>query len=167
MLKTNAAVSRAIRTNGLRLVPADIVDEAMDLCIETARLADENDPETARKKVLDAFDSINVTPADLKQYGVDPGKLGPAELEELRGIYTAIASSQTTWKDVLAEKKAEAKEDEPQAAAKGAKSRAKSAAAKAKGAAAKGCDHPDGFAPSADDPDGEKSCVHCGQTSEE
>src|SRR5262249_19719900 len=96
--KEAASVSKAVRQLGLRIIPADLVEEAMDRCIQTMRQGDEKDPDDARKRLADAFASIGVSPRDLTDYlGHDLGKLGPQELAKLRAIYAAIRDGESTW----------------------------------------------------------------------
>jgi hypothetical protein len=59
--KQNALISKAIRTLGLRLVPGDIIDECMDLVLETQKKKDAEDPDTAKRKLFDAFGSQGVS----------------------------------------------------------------------------------------------------------
>lgn len=96
--KQNALFSKAIRTNGLRLLPGDIVDECMAAAIKTAQNADAQDPDAARRKLLDAFAGIGVSAEDLKRYIGDLSKLSPRELAELRALYAAIKDGETTWR---------------------------------------------------------------------
>lgn len=96
--KKNALLSKAIRTNGLRLVPGDLIDECMDLAVKTARAADAQDPDAARKKLLDAFSALNVSADDLKRYSGDLSKLSPKDLTELRALHAAIKDGETTWR---------------------------------------------------------------------
>jgi len=101
-VKTAAEISKAVRTLGLRLVPGDILDEAMAQCVATLRNADAADPDAARKKLVDAFDAIGVKPSDLRNYlEHDVGSCSPAELGELRALYVTIRDGETTWKDVM------------------------------------------------------------------
>jgi len=66
--KRAALISKAIRTIGLRIIPGDLQDEAEDI-IKTVRLDEAaKDPTTERKKIVDAFDGINVRAADLTEY---------------------------------------------------------------------------------------------------
>lgn len=102
-VKQAALVSKALRTLALRIVPGDLVDEAMDAVIETQQRGDKTDPEAAKKRVVDAFASIGVSPASLKEYlGHDVASCAPAELVHLRAVYAAIKDGETTWKDVVA-----------------------------------------------------------------
>ena len=102
-LKQGSAVSKTIRTLGLRLIPGDILDECKTLILETQKKgAAAEDPESARKLVLDSFASIGVLPDDLARYiGHDTNIFQPAELQQLRGIFSAIRSGDATWKDAM------------------------------------------------------------------
>jgi len=113
-VKQAALVSKALRTLALRIVPGDLVDEAMDVVLETQRKGDTADPEAARKKLVDAFVGIGVSPASLKEYlGHEVSACAPAELVHLRAIYAAIKDGETTWKDTIAKG-----EDAPKSTAK-------------------------------------------------
>ncbi|MCA8017774.1 hypothetical protein [Burkholderia metallica] len=105
--KQQALISKAVRTLGLRLVPGDIIDECMNLVVETKKKEDAEDPDAAKRKLFDAFAAIGVRAEQLKEYlGNDATTLTPAELSDLRSIYAAIRDEETTWRDVM-ENKAE------------------------------------------------------------
>jgi hypothetical protein len=116
--KENALISKAIRTEGLRLVPGDLLDECERTILETIRRADAEDPDAAKRKIFDSFATVGVTVDQLKLYlGHDGSTLTPKELQDLRAIYAAIRDGETTWKatiePVLAERrKAEAAKDD-------------------------------------------------------
>ncbi len=100
--KEAAEVSKSIRTLGLRHVPGDILDEAMELCVQTMANSDAKDPEAARKAIVDAFSAIGVKPADLKLYlGQDVGSCSPAQIGELRALYAALKAGEFAWSDVI------------------------------------------------------------------
>lgn len=100
--KHNALVSKAIRNNALRILPGDLLDEAMDTCMATLRRQDAQDPDSARKKVVDAFAGIGVKPSDLKLYlGHEVASCSPAEIQSLRQVYAAIKDGETSWAEVL------------------------------------------------------------------
>lgn len=107
-LKQGSAVSKTIRTLGLRLIPGDILDECKALIEATrAKGAQAEDPEAARKSILDNFADIGVMPADLSRFiGHDTNIFQPAERDLLRGIFVAIKNGNATWAEVLAEKPA-------------------------------------------------------------
>lgn len=102
-MKQGSAVSKAIRTSGLRLVPGDILDECKKMILATKQAgANAEDPESARKGILDNFASIDVMPADIaKLVEHDTDHFTPADRELLRGVYTAIKNGIATWKEVL------------------------------------------------------------------
>lgn len=109
--KQNALISKAVRTNGLRLVPGDIVDECMDLCIATQKKRDSEDPDAAKRKIFDSFGNIGVSVEQLKAFlGNDGSTLTPKELADLRATYTAIKDGDTTWHEVVEEAAKDAKE---------------------------------------------------------
>lgn len=105
-MKINAAASRAIRTNGLRLIPGDIVEEALDQVRATQQKKDAADPDAARKKVADAFSAIGVMPADLREYLGHPlDQCSPAELADLRAVYASVRDGAATWAELMEAKR--------------------------------------------------------------
>lgn len=102
--RTNALVSKALRTLALRLLPGDILDECMAMCIRVAEDEDAKDPNAARKQLVDAFFDIGVTATQLQNYiGHALDTLAPAELTRLRAVYAAIRDGETTWQEVAEE----------------------------------------------------------------
>lgn len=100
--KQNALVSKAIRTLGLRLIPADIIDECMDVVVETQNKQDAVDPDAAKRKMLDAFAGLGVSAADIAVYLAHPADvLTPKELADLRGIFQAIKDGELSWREVI------------------------------------------------------------------
>ena len=106
LVKQNALLSKALRTNAQRLLPWDIVERCMQIAKETLAKEDKTDPDAAKRRLVDAFVVIGVEPIDLEAYlGHSLSRpLQPAELEGLRGIYTAIRDGEMTWEDVMASK---------------------------------------------------------------
>ena len=109
MTKSGAALSKARRNLIMRLIPGDIVDDCKAVIYETRNRDDAADPDSARKKLFDAFSGIGVGPVKLKAYLGHENKPTQAEMNELRGIYTAIHTGETTWAEVW-----EAKHPEPE-----------------------------------------------------
>lgn len=100
--KENALVSKALRTAGLRHLPGDILDEALDVIDATNRSDAAADPDAARKKLIDAFAGLNIEPAQLVAYlGHALGQTTPAEITELRALYQALRDGETTWQEVM------------------------------------------------------------------
>ena len=99
--KEAAAISKVVRNEGLRLIPQDIIDEAL----ETARMARQgnvSDPQERIRKVCDAFAQIRITPEDLSQYlGCPIDKASPGQIDNLQTVYTAIKSGEAKWSDYV------------------------------------------------------------------
>lgn len=100
--KANAAISKAVRNHGLRLLPGDILDECSRKIDQTQRDRAAKDPNAEKKELLDAFASINIMPARLKEYlGHPVEEIVEAELVDLRQVYQAIRDGETTWGAVM------------------------------------------------------------------
>lgn len=112
--KRGALISKAVRTLGLRIIPGDIQDEAIEI-IKAIRMDDAaRDPAAERKKIVDAFGALGVKAVDLVGYlGHDLDQCSPAELVSLRGIYGAIRDGEATWVEVMDNK--ERQDHEPKA----------------------------------------------------
>ena len=117
--KQNALISKAVRTLGLRLIPGDLVDEALFHVRQTMARQDAQDPDTAKNRIIDAFAQLGVSVESLKEYlGHELSSIDPNELQTLRALYSAIKDGETTWKAVMddkAEKEAEAKAEQKKA----------------------------------------------------
>jgi hypothetical protein len=104
--KEGALASKAIRTCGLRLIPADLIDEAMDVVIDTLADANRQDPDATRKKMIDKFAEVGVGVDDLTDWlGHSLDRLTPAEYIDLRAVYGAIADGESRWSEVMAQKR--------------------------------------------------------------
>jgi hypothetical protein len=100
--KEAAAVSKAIRTAGLRLIPGDLVDEAMAKVDDVRKARTKADPAGERKKVVDAFAAVGVSPEQLGEYlGHSLDFMPPSELEELRDIHAAIKDGEAKWSAII------------------------------------------------------------------
>lgn len=103
--REGALASKAMRTCLLRLIPGDILEEAVQKCYETMANKDAQDPDAARKKLADAFGGLGVTVDQITAYlGHPVDQTNPKELRELRGIYTAIKDGEATWAEAISEK---------------------------------------------------------------
>lgn len=128
--KQGSLVSKAIRTNGLRLIPGWLQDEATEAIKRTAGDQAAKDPDAERKALADAFMALNINPGDLAEYlGHDLGKVSPPQLVELREVYTTIRDGQTTWQDTLEHRLEQRGEQAAEAAPAAAKPEAKGVAA--------------------------------------
>jgi hypothetical protein len=100
--KVASAVSKKTRNLGLRILPADLVEEAMAACTAVRERGDREDPNAARKKLVDAFAAIRVMPSDLEDYlGHEFDQSGPAELDDLRAAFLAIQAGEARWVDLV------------------------------------------------------------------
>jgi len=101
--KEAAWISKGKRNEGLRLIPSDIIDEAMDTARKTIAEGIKRDPEGEKKKVLDAFSAIGIRPSKLEKYlNHTVASVSPAEIIDLRSVYQTIRDGETTWADYIA-----------------------------------------------------------------
>ena len=97
-IKEAALTSKIIRTEGLRLVPSDIQEEALEQCYKTQKNADAEDPKAAMRRVVDAFAGIGVMPDAIDKFlGHSVDQVQPKELITLRQMYQAISEGEATW----------------------------------------------------------------------
>lgn len=99
---TNRRGAILIRNCILQLLPKDLIEDAVDLCRETLKTRVEKDPDGEKKKVIVAFSTLNITPEMLATYlGHKLDQSSPAEIENLRKIYSSIRDGNTTWSDYV------------------------------------------------------------------
>lgn len=111
-MKVNALASKAIRTNGLRLLPADIVAEAVATARATVARKDAEDPQAALLNIADAFEREGIMPAQLAEFLGHPlaDKVTADELAMLRTAYVALKDRLATWSEII--EKTTPKDDE-------------------------------------------------------
>lgn len=98
-------LAKAQRENGRSILPRDIIDEAIRVANSTLEKADAEDPDAAKRKVIDGFAEINVAPKDLEELvGHSLERLSPAELKELRRVFVAIREGNANWDEIIAAK---------------------------------------------------------------
>ncbi len=114
--QVNAAKSKSMRNAGLRLIPAWLLDECKQAIKDTMNKKDAKDPDKSKRELFDAFVDIGVTVEQIKRYlGHDNATLQPAELDDLRKLYTAIKTGETTMKAIFDVREESAKEPAPDA----------------------------------------------------
>lgn len=97
-----ALISKALRNEGLRLIPQEIIEESVATARSTVSSRDATDPEAAKKRLIDVFYSINITPAELEKFLTHPiAQCSKDEIQELRQIYTAIKEGEAHWVDYV------------------------------------------------------------------
>lgn len=104
--KRRAALAKAKRAVVLANIPGEIQDECKAE-IRRTRSEGDRDPSTARRKIVDAFASINVMPSQIAEYLEHPiDQVTPAEMEDLRGIFAGLKSGEIeSWSEVMAGKR--------------------------------------------------------------
>jgi len=99
-IKEAALISKEIRNASLRLIPQDIIDEAMTVAKETITAGVSSDMKGARKAILDGFAKLGVKPKDLEEYLKHPvDAISPEQIADLKTIWETISSGQAKWKD--------------------------------------------------------------------
>lgn len=113
LVKQNALLSKALRTNAQRLLPYDIVEEAILTAKATLQRHDAENPDAAKRRLLDSFMRLGVQPIDIEAFlGKSINKpLVPAEVEMLRALYTAIKDGETTWQAAIEAKESTGSEE--------------------------------------------------------
>jgi len=100
-MKEAAAISKVIRNEGLRLIPADIVDEALEVARQTREGNIKEDPIAYARKIIDSFDAMGVKAAQLEKYlGHPVQESNPTELDRLRAMHTSMKSDGVPWSDL-------------------------------------------------------------------
>lgn len=99
--KQNALVSKAMRTAILRVMPADILEEAEEKVLDTLATEDAKDPASKAKAIADAFYGFGVEPTQLeKLLGKSLAMVNAAEVTLLRTWATALKDGETTWREI-------------------------------------------------------------------
>jgi len=124
-IKEAAAVAKVIRNEGLRLLPPDIKEEALETARKTLANRDSEDPDAGVRKIVDAFGRIGVNVTMLEKYlGHNLAQVVPAELADMRKMHEAIKSGESRWSDYVIDVEAQPSVDPTdalKAAAKGKK----------------------------------------------
>lgn len=111
LMKQNAAVSRVIRSDGLRLIPFDIREDAINVARATREKENATDPGAVAKRLAFSFYQIGVETEALEKYlGKKLTAVTAKELESLRMTLQGIADGDITWEEVLAAKRGESAE---------------------------------------------------------
>lgn len=99
-VKQNAMVAKAIRNESLRLIPQDIVEDAITAARNILKGNMQIDPEGEKKKLIEAFKKVSVSQKQLiKLLGHNLDVITPDELIRLRGIHKAITREGAKWSD--------------------------------------------------------------------
>jgi hypothetical protein len=100
--KQGAEVSKAVRTLGLRHLPGDIREAGLREVDATLSKDAKENPEDARRRLVDSFANIGVEPEHLVTFlRHSLQQMTPAEFSKLRGIHAAMKEGQITWNEVV------------------------------------------------------------------
>jgi len=100
--KEGALISKAMRTQALRLVPGWLQEECEERVKATMRKRDAENPDAAKHRIADGFASLGVKPQHLKEYlGHELGECSPTELVELRALWQTINDGEATWREAM------------------------------------------------------------------
>jgi len=101
-VKRAAWASKLMRTGILRILPGDIMEEAIAAVKATMANADRKDPKAAARKVADAYLKLGVEPTQLEEYlGHTLDRVTEFELADLRAIFTALHERESSWAEVM------------------------------------------------------------------
>lgn len=114
--KERATASKALRTCLLRLIPGDILEEAMEQCYRTRAASIGSNLKESREKMVAAFKGLGVHDQHLTDYlGHALSDVTVEEIGQLRALYTAIKDKETTWAEAVDQRRV-AREPEKTAA---------------------------------------------------
>jgi len=99
---TNRRAAICKRNCLLQLMPRDYIEDAQHICKMTIQKKIVEDPDRAKKDIILAFSTLNVTPAMLEEYLKHPiAQCSPAEIVTLREIYQSISDGNSKWSEYL------------------------------------------------------------------
>ncbi len=99
----NGLASKAMRVCILRLIPADILDEAITEAYATIEKKIKDDPDKALKTMCDGFElQLGIMPAQLSEYlGHPMAQTTIQEIALMRKLFAALKDGETTWSEVM------------------------------------------------------------------
>lgn len=106
--------SKALRRQGLKVIPGWLQAEAKERLYETRESDVRRDPDGERHKLVDAFAKFGLKASDLEEFlGHELVKSTPKELVELRGAWLCLRDGEGSWKELLDMKREERGEVPP------------------------------------------------------
>ncbi len=94
-------ISKGRRNLILQFIPGWILEECTRRVNETAANKDAEAPDVARRRIFDAFASVGVSADQLTAFIGHTNALSPAEMEDLRGFFSAIREGAATWQQIV------------------------------------------------------------------
>lgn len=107
--KEAAMTSKVMRSLGLRIVDGGLIDECEEMIGKTLNARAKADPDGERKRLIDSFYAMGVRVEDLKEFLGPSGsmeRLSPADLQQLRQIYTALREGEASWAEIIEARRA-------------------------------------------------------------
>ena len=102
LTKQSALISKALRNEGLRLIPQEIIEEAIDTARNTLKSDATVNIDDARRKISDSFANIGIQPKQLEEYLDHPVAMcAPSEIVDLRAIFNTIKNGEAKWGDYV------------------------------------------------------------------
>ena len=103
--KEAALISKAIRNEGLRLIPQDVVEDAMTTSRDTRSDSTAKDPALAVKQIVFWLNQRRIPVAEVERYIECPmDQATAAQLDDLVSICQAIDDGETTWRAIVEQK---------------------------------------------------------------
>jgi hypothetical protein len=111
----NALASKALRVCLLRLIPGDILDEAINEAQATLSKGIKDDPDKALKKMCDDFElKLGIMPAQLAEYMGHPVvQTSIPEIATMKKLFSALMESETTWAEAMENRGADKSKEKP------------------------------------------------------
>lgn len=94
-------ISKARRNLILQCIPGWLIEECTEQINTTAAKKDAEDPDKAKRRIFDAYATVGVTAEQLTEFIGHSNQLSPAEMEDLRGFFSAMREGATTWKQIV------------------------------------------------------------------
>ncbi len=94
--------SRLTRVALEKVIPRDIIDDALLLCDRTVAEGDSKDPDGTRRAIVENFDNLGIEATTLELIiGCELRRATKEQIAELRGMHHALKDGEATIKDYL------------------------------------------------------------------
>ena len=101
---TNRRGAILVRNCLLQLLPRDLIEDAIGRCRQTLTRDASQNPEAARKSLILAFSQLGVSVEMLEaKLSHKIAESSPAEIAELRAVYSSIKDGNSTWREYVEE----------------------------------------------------------------
>ena len=105
LVKINAMKSKVMRNLLHRVIQPWLIEECRERAQETIRNGIKSNPESEKRKIIDAFSEIGVATSDLAKYIGHPlSAITQAEIFDLRKVYSSVKSGDASFWEFLKNK---------------------------------------------------------------